>query len=135
MTLTAMEHAVARLTLRVVGGAAALAILSAAAALAVGAGAALLSIGAGFMTAAASFAILAWVVVRTMPGDPGSAPRRSTAFVAVLGCVKLAAIGCLLWWLLRRGLLEPLAFLAGFTTIIAALLFAGLSTWRAAAKG
>jgi ATP synthase I chain len=102
--------------------------LAAAAALAaglLGSLAAAASIGAGALLASASFLALVWIVVRSLPGASSSPARRYPRAILLLGLLKLALIGGAIWWLLTRGLIDPLAFLAGFTTIVVALLVAG----------
>lgn len=80
------------------------------------------SIAAGSTIAMASFAVLVMVVVRTMAGG-------GTAYwIAALGMAKILVIGAVLWWLLQAKAVEPLAFLAGFSTMVAALLVEGVRT-------
>ena len=83
-----------------------------------------LSVGVGAAIAMASFAVLALVLVRTIAGGRGA------GWVAALGIVKMGVIGAVLWWLLSRKVVEPLAFLGGFSTMVAALLLEGLRTKR-----
>ena len=83
-----------------------------------------LSVGVGAAIAMASFAVLALVLVHTIAGGRGA------GWVAALGIVKMGVIGAVLWWLLSRGVVEPLAFLGGFSTMVAALLLEGLRTKR-----
>ena len=83
-----------------------------------------LSVGVGAAIAMASFAVLALVLVRTIAGGRGA------GWVAALWIVKMGVIGAVLWWLLSRGVVEPLAFLGGFSTMVAALLLEGLRTKR-----
>lgn len=89
-----------------------------------GGAAAAFSVGAGAAIAMASFAVLALVLVRTIAGGRGA------GWVAALGIVKMGIIGAVLWWLLSRRVVEPLAFLGGFSTMVAALLFEGLRMKR-----
>ena len=89
-----------------------------------GGAAAAFSVGAGAAIAMASFAVLALVLVRTIAGGRGA------GWVAALGIVKMGIIGAVLWWLLSRRFVEPLAFLGGFSTMVAALLFEGLRMKR-----
>lgn len=79
----------------------------------------------GGALAGLSFIVLV-VVVSNALGRQG----RSGWGVAVLGLIKMGLLGALLWWLLTRGHVHPLAFLAGFSTMVAALLIQGLRTWN-----
>lgn len=81
---------------------------------------AVLSIAAGAGIAMASFAVLAAVLLRAIKGGRGGVA------IAFLGMFKMAIIGMVLWWLLRKGIVEPLAFLGGFSTMVAALIVEGL---------
>lgn len=95
-------------------------LLAAAAAWIAGSPGAIPSLATGLAIAAASFAILVLVVSKGMSGDT------SAIGIGLLGTIKMAAIGLLLWWLIRRGLVTPLAFLAGFSTMVAALVVEGI---------
>lgn len=77
---------------------------------------ALISVISGSAIAMASFAVLVTVVASAV----GS--KSKALFVAGIGMIKMLAIGFVLWWLLSHHIVEPLAFLAGFTTMVAALL-------------
>lgn len=77
------------------------------------------SIAIGWAIALASFVILAWVVIKAMAGGTGG------MWVAALGMVKVVILGAAIWWLLRRGVVEPIAFLGGFSTIVLALIIEG----------
>ncbi len=87
-----------------------------------------LSIVAGGGVAMASFLVLVAVVVR------GTAESgRGMLLVAVIGIGKLLLLGALLWWLITRGHVAPLAFLGGFSTMVAALLIEALRLSRSKA--
>lgn len=91
-----------------------------------------LSIAAGTFVAMASFVILVAVVLRSINigSGPDAAGRRTLFLVAVIGCLKLVIIGAVLWWLISRGLVTPMAFLAGFTTMVVSLLIEGARSKR-----
>lgn len=72
---------------------------------------------AGFLIAAASFLIISMVVVRLV-----SHQGRSGLF-AFIGIIKMGILGVLLWWLLSVQTFNPIAFLLGFSTVVAALIF------------
>lgn len=78
-----------------------------------------LSLLAGSIVSSASFLALVIVVVHAMMG-------RHSIWLVLLGFVKMCLIGTLLWWLVSSRLVEPLSFLAGFSTLVVALLFEGL---------
>ncbi|HPQ80255.1 MAG TPA: ATP synthase subunit I [bacterium] len=78
------------------------------------------SIAAGSTIAMASFAVLVMVVVRTMAGGRGA------YWIAALGMAKIFVIGAVLWWIMKSGAVEPLAFLVGFSTMVLALLVEGV---------
>lgn len=100
----------------------ALILLAAAAAVAVAFGGMRIaaSLAAGSGIAMASFAVLVFVIVRSASGAGGA------AWVALLGVIKMGFLGAIIWWLLRRGLVDPLAFMGGFSTMVAALLIEGV---------
>ncbi|MFH0800069.1 MAG: hypothetical protein V2A66_07820 [Pseudomonadota bacterium] len=77
------------------------------------------SLASGFAVAAASFAVIALVVVRSLGGTGG---KGYPVLIAILGMVKMAVIGAVLWWLLSRGHVEPISFLCGFSTVVLALI-------------
>ncbi len=119
---------------RVIGISAALAIAAEAAALVLGSSRqTLTSVPAGAAVAVASFLVLAIVVRHSAAGAAGRKGRASVAAVAFIGCLKLLLIGALLWWLISRALIEPLAFLAGFSTMVASLLVEGMRKRRGTA--
>ena len=117
---TAQRTNALSLARRLATTAGALMVIASGAALALGAATEALSIIAGGLIAIASFTILTFVIIRSFGGDKGA------GFVAAVGMVKMLALGALLWWLLRRGIVEPLAFLGGFSTMVVALLVEGL---------
>lgn len=126
MTALTTSTVLSSLLKRVIATAAVLAIVAEAAGLLLGATRqTLLSIPAGAVAAVGSFLVLALVVSHSAAGAAGKRGRGSVAAVAIIGCIKLALIGVALWWLINRALIEPLAFLAGFSTMVAALLFEG----------
>jgi len=89
-----------------------------------------LSIVAGAVLAMASFAAVVLTVSRSLPG--GSGTGRSHAWVLGLGFLKMGLIGALLWWLISTKSIEPVAFLAGFSTVVMALVVEGFRLKRKA---
>ena len=83
------------------------------------------SIIIGGALAGLSFIVLVVVVSRTLGRQD-----RSALLVAFLGIIKMILLGALLWWLLTRWHVHPLAFLAGFSTMVLALLIQGLHIWK-----
>lgn len=75
-----------------------------------------LSIAAGSIVAMAVFLIVSFVVIRT------ASNKRGAKTISVLFIFKTAAIGVLLWWLISYGIVEPLSFLGGFSTVVVALI-------------
>ncbi len=75
-----------------------------------------ISLAAGFAVASASFAILSIVVIRLLVG------KGSSAWVFLLGIFKIILVGVLLWWIVSKGIVEPLSFLGGFSTLVMALM-------------
>lgn len=71
----------------------------------------------GWATSVASFLALAITIVKAF-----ARKNRMTAFWAALGILKLGVIGVVLFFLVTKKIIEPIAFLAGFSTIVAALL-------------
>jgi len=114
-----------------------LAAAMAALALVFGQAASLISIAAGAIMAMASFVVLVVVVVRSFAIEcgPAAVRRQPLALLAIVGCTKLMFLGAALWWLINRQLVSPLPFLAGFTSMVAALLLEGLRSGRAQARG
>lgn len=94
--------------------------VAAAAALVVGTRKDAISIASGAGIAMASFAILSLVITRSLAG------RRGAGWIAALGMVKMGILGALIWWLLSRGIVEPLAFMGGFSTMVIALVIEGI---------
>jgi hypothetical protein len=80
------------------------------------------SLLAGTSVAIASFLVLVFTVLWTMADDGGG----TKPFVIVIGFVKLGLLGAVLWWLVSRDLVHPITFLAGFSTVVLALLVEGL---------
>jgi len=124
-----MGGEIAGLMLRVLGISASIAAAMAAAALVMGRGQAALSIGVGAVVAMAGFAVLAG----TISGSQGSTGRWRVGLLAGIGMIKLGVIGVVLWWLISRALVGPFSFLAGFSTMVAALIIGGLRAGRARA--
>lgn len=85
-----------------------------------GIGVRLPSIAAGFIIAMASFIVLVFVVIGSLSGT------RRALWVGILGVIKMIILGTLLWWLISRGLVEPLAFLIGFSTMVVSLVVEGI---------
>ena len=83
------------------------------------------SLVTGGALAGLSFIVMVVVVSYTLGRQD-----RSAMLVAFLGLIKMGLLGALLWWLLTRGHVDPLAFLAGFSTMVVALLIQGLRTWN-----
>ena len=119
---------VARLIARVGALSLATAAVAAAAAAVMSGPAAAFSVGIGAAVALASFSVLC------LSASCAAGSGFGAAFVAALGILKMAIIGALLWWLISRGLVEPVSFLAGFTSLVAALLIEGLLAGRRRAR-
>ena len=126
-----MKSEIAKLVMRIVAISLAIAALMAGAALVMGKDGAALSIGAGAAIASASFAVLAWTIAGSLQGQ---ARGMRAGLMVGLGLLKLIAIGAILWWLITRAYVEPITFLAGFTTLVAALVVEGLRAARRGAK-
>ena len=77
------------------------------------------SLLAGAVISIVSFTILVLVLTNSIAG--GS----KAVFVAILGMIKMCIIGFVLWWLLTHGFVEPLSFMAGFSTMVIALIIEG----------
>lgn len=125
MTTAGAKNSARALMIRTIGLAAALAAAAALASLIFWGKRQCISVAAGACIAMASFSVLAAVIARSISGG-----GRSIMPVAFLGIAKLVAIGALLWWLITRGHAEPVSFLAGFTTMVAALVIQGASARR-----
>lgn len=76
---------------------------------------AVLSAAVGSIIAAASFVVISIVVVTSI------LRTKVAGLVVFLGIAKMAAIGAVLWILITKGLVEPIGFLLGFSTLIVAL--------------
>ncbi len=87
-----------------------------------------ISLAAGTVVAMASFAVLVFTVTSAFSGTTGIC--RSNAAVLVIGFLKLGLLGAALWWLVSRKMIEPLTFLAGFSSVVVALLIEGLRLKR-----
>lgn len=87
------------------------------------------SIVAGSAIAIAGFLALAFTVRRSLQGSHGSL---SNAAVAVIAILKLVVLGAVLWWLMSMGLIDPLIFLGGFSSVVVALIIEGLRMGRGA---
>jgi hypothetical protein len=83
-----------------------------------------ISLAAGAAVAMASFAVLAYTVAKAFSGTTGLG--RSNAVVLALGFLKLGLLGAALWWLVSREMIEPITFLAGFSSVVVALLIEGI---------
>lgn len=82
------------------------------------------SIAVGWLISAASFTILAIVVIQSF------AENTKAAFIALVGIIKMCLLGLVLWWLVSHGFVEPLSLLAGFSTVVIALLVEGVGVSR-----
>lgn len=87
-----------------------------------------ISCAVGAVVAMASFAVLVYTVARAFSRAAGSG--RSHAVVLAIGFLKLGLLGAALWWLVSREMIEPLTFLAGFSTVVVALLIEGMCLKR-----
>lgn len=87
-----------------------------------------ISLAAGAAVAMASFAVLVLTVARAFSGESGIG--RSNAAVLAIGFLKLGLLGIALWWLVSREMIEPLTFLAGFSSVVVALLIEGMRLKR-----
>jgi len=85
-----------------------------------------LSVGAGLVVSMASFGVLVGLVHRSLSGCSGV----GMGLMVGLGLVKLAIIGAVLWWLVSRGMVGPMAFMAGFSAMVVSLVFEGLRSGR-----
>jgi hypothetical protein len=72
----------------------------------------------------ASFAVLAYTVAKAFSGTAGLG--RSNAAVLAIGFLKLGLLGAALWWLVSRNMIEPVTFIAGFSSVVVALLIEGV---------
>lgn len=88
-----------------------------------------ISVAIGALTAIASFLVLVWMVAKTFA--PGGWPK---ALVAGIGFVKLGLLGAILWWLVSNKLIEPITFLAGFSSVVVALIIEGIGLRRSTDK-
>lgn len=88
-----------------------------------------LSVAFGNLIALSSFLLLAFMI-SMMLGRSGLV----LALLFFMGLLKLSVITITLWWTISRNLVDPLAFLAGFSTMVLALIIEGsrLNTKRAA---
>lgn len=84
------------------------------------------SLAAGGAVAIASFLVLVFTVTRAMCDGGGG----TKLLVIVVGFVKLGALGAALWWLVNRDMIHPMTFLAGFSSMVLALLVEGLRVRR-----
>ena len=88
------------------------------------------SIAAGAAVAMVSFLVLVFSVARSIAGE--GAGGRSHVAVLAIGFLKLGLIGVALWWLVSRKLIDPIMFLAGFSSVVIALLIEGARLKRRA---
>ena len=82
----------------------------------------IISILVGFAIANLSFIVLSIVVIFSVTG------RKHATLMAILGMIKMGIVGLVLWILLRKNLVEPVAFSIGFSTLVLALLIKSLIT-------
>ena len=80
-----------------------------------------MSVFSGWTVSILSFSILVLTISKAFIGEK----IRSIGW-AIAGIFKLAIIGALLWILITRGHVEPIAFTAGFSAVIVALLIEGV---------
>jgi hypothetical protein len=78
----------------------------------------------GTAISSASFAVLSLVLVRAVKGG------RGVVWFAVLGVFKMAILGVAIWFLLNKNIVEPITFMAGFSSVIASLIVVGLVTGK-----
>ena len=126
MSAADARRRVGSLVRRVIVLSAALAIAMSVAATLFGHSGYIASIVAGAAIAMAGFLALALTVRRSLAG--GS----SGLAVAGIGILKLIILGAALWWLFSMKLIEPMLFLAGFSSVVLALIIEGLRLSRKA---
>ncbi len=85
-----------------------------------------IGIAAGTAVGMASFTILILTLNRLMHNPTGA----KTTAILIIGSLKLLIIGGFIWWLLHMRRVDSFAFLAGFSSVVAALLVAALTTVR-----
>jgi hypothetical protein len=79
------------------------------------------SVAVGSAVAIASFLVLVAVVTKTL--TPSTWPQ---AVIVGIGFLKLGILGVILWWLVSNKHVEPITFLAGFSSVVVALLIEGV---------
>ncbi len=87
------------------------------------------SVVIGALVAIASFLVLVWMVTKAV--SPSRWPK---ALVAGIGFLKLGVLGAILWWLVSNKLIEPITFLAGFSSVVVALVIEGIRLRRTTDK-
>ena len=75
--------------------------------------------GATIVTA--SFILWRWIARKLIERANGV-----SVWVIMVGVAKLVAIGILLWYTIMKTAVEPLAFLAGLSSIVAAIFLEGI---------
>lgn len=100
---------------------AAIALLASALSIALGSSRMAISIASGWIISLASFVVLAITVLKAFAGR-----NKASSLWALLGILKLLILGVILWWLLTNGVVEPLAFLGGFSTMVLSLAISGI---------
>lgn len=85
-----------------------------------------ISVAAGLGVSLASFGVLVSLVHRSLRGCSGV----GMGLMVGVGLIKLALIGAVLWWLVSRGMVGPMAFMAGFSAMVISLIFEGLRSGR-----
>ncbi len=130
MDMTETTGSVGSLVRRVLLIAFLLALASSAAALVFNRTDCAVSLAAGATAAMVSFIVLVLTVTRALAG--GRKAGRAGAVVLAAGFLKLALLGAALWWLVSRKMIEPITFLAGFSTVVLALIVEGIRIKRKA---
>ncbi|MFH1829696.1 MAG: ATP synthase subunit I [Pseudomonadota bacterium] len=121
MTTSQNKNPIRSLAKRVLLTAGVVALIMAIIAVAVGTTDNAVSVVIGSLVAIASFLVLVAVVVQTLGPS-----KWSKALVAGIGFLKLAILGAVLWWLVADKIIEPITFLAGFSSVVVALVIEGL---------
>ncbi len=129
---TQAKSAVSALVGRVLIASAAVAAVMSAAVWALSGPELLVSVVAGFAAAMISFLVLVMSVSTSLSSKTRSAG--SNAAIAVVCFAKLVLLGLALWWLVSRRMIEPATFLAGFTSLVIALVIEGMRMKRRGAQ-
>jgi hypothetical protein len=80
-----------------------------------------MSVCLGWMVSAVSFAVLCITAYNAFIKN-----HAVSVVAASLGIAKLVVVGFLLWVLITKGLVDPTAFMAGFSATVIALIFEGV---------